>query len=79
MEHLRFKILLSRCMDRKILPEIGAIVVMTIDPVASLGQETLEDVEGNAACKKLVNEPSWERAGGLHQPFGVLFALVFPA
>ncbi|KAJ7096628.1 hypothetical protein B0H15DRAFT_946101 [Mycena belliarum] len=35
---------------------IGACVVLTIDPIASLDPETLEDPEAVAACKKLVSK-----------------------
>jgi hypothetical protein len=43
-------------MPRTILPSIGACVVLTIDPVASLDPEILEDSEAIEACKKLVNK-----------------------
>ncbi|KAJ7096626.1 hypothetical protein B0H15DRAFT_51292 [Mycena belliarum] len=43
-------------MARAILPMVGACVVLTIDPIASLDPETLEDPEAVAACKKLVNK-----------------------
>ncbi|KAJ7152622.1 hypothetical protein C8R43DRAFT_886187 [Mycena crocata] len=41
-------------MSREILPTIGACVVLTIDPIASLDPEILEDPEAVEACKKLV-------------------------
>ncbi|KAJ6484439.1 hypothetical protein C8R47DRAFT_981032 [Mycena vitilis] len=41
---------------REILPAMGAFVVFTIDPVASLDPETLEDPEAISACKRLVNK-----------------------
>ncbi|KAJ7096621.1 hypothetical protein B0H15DRAFT_1019647 [Mycena belliarum] len=43
-------------MTRVILPKLGACVVLTIDPIASLDPETLEDPEAVAACKKLVSK-----------------------
>ncbi|KAJ7466698.1 hypothetical protein B0H11DRAFT_2047365 [Mycena galericulata] len=59
-------------MSRQILPAIGAFVVLTIDPMTSLDQETMEDVEAIAACKMLVSKQYvalvGER-GGLYQPW----------
>ncbi|KAJ7096598.1 hypothetical protein B0H15DRAFT_825696 [Mycena belliarum] len=40
-----------------ILPAVGACVVFTIDPVASLDPETLEDSEAVKACMALANKP----------------------
>ncbi|KAJ6468673.1 hypothetical protein C8R47DRAFT_948294, partial [Mycena vitilis] len=39
-----------------ILPAMGAFVVFTIDPVASLDPDVLGDPEATAACKRLVNK-----------------------
>ncbi|KAJ7752454.1 hypothetical protein DFH07DRAFT_960546 [Mycena maculata] len=59
-------------MSRKILPALGACAVLTIDPLASLNSETLEDAEAVAACKKLVNKQYVGIVGrreGLYQPW----------
>ncbi|KAJ7096620.1 hypothetical protein B0H15DRAFT_962715 [Mycena belliarum] len=59
-------------MSNSILPALGACVVFTIDPVASLDPETLEDAEAVEACKGLVSN---QYAGivversGLYQPW----------
>ncbi|KAJ7637306.1 hypothetical protein DFH06DRAFT_1002595 [Mycena polygramma] len=42
--------------ERSILPAMGAFVVFTIDPIASLDPDTIEDPEAIAACKQLVNK-----------------------
>ncbi|KAJ7096622.1 hypothetical protein B0H15DRAFT_825803 [Mycena belliarum] len=42
-------------MPSTILPVVGAYVVLTIDPVASLDPDVLEDPEAVQACKELVN------------------------
>ncbi|KAJ7623929.1 hypothetical protein DFH06DRAFT_1008699 [Mycena polygramma] len=42
--------------DRQILPGLGAFVVFSIDPVASLDADVLDDPEAIAACNKLVNK-----------------------
>ncbi|KAJ7129073.1 hypothetical protein C8R46DRAFT_925742 [Mycena filopes] len=43
-------------MERKILPALGAFVVFTIDPIASLDLDLRTDAETIAACKELVNK-----------------------
>ncbi|KAJ7129091.1 hypothetical protein C8R46DRAFT_1363314 [Mycena filopes] len=39
-----------------ILPELGAWAVLTIDPIASLSEDTQQDPEAIESCKKLVNK-----------------------
>ncbi|KAJ7152623.1 hypothetical protein C8R43DRAFT_923753 [Mycena crocata] len=58
-------------MTRKILPTLGACVVLTIDPIASLDPELLEDHEAIEACKSLVSKKYvalMARRTGLFQP-----------
>ncbi|KAJ7096618.1 hypothetical protein B0H15DRAFT_946092 [Mycena belliarum] len=43
--------------ESTILPALGACVVFTIDPVASLDPETLKDSEAVKACMTLANKP----------------------
>ncbi|KAJ7129090.1 hypothetical protein C8R46DRAFT_683057 [Mycena filopes] len=39
-----------------VLPELGAWAVFTIDPIASLSEDTQQDTKAVEACKKLVNK-----------------------
>ncbi|KAJ7460102.1 hypothetical protein B0H11DRAFT_2242322 [Mycena galericulata] len=52
-------------MDRNILPEVGAFVVLTINPMASLDEATL-GVEVIAARKKLVHKKYVALVGERH-------------
>ncbi|KAJ7096597.1 hypothetical protein B0H15DRAFT_798050 [Mycena belliarum] len=58
--------------ESTILPAVGACVVFTIDPVASLDPETLEDSEAVKACMALANKPYVGFVGkriGIYQPW----------